>query len=243
MSNKNTHSLEQQCDSYTTNKKSKSTYSDISNNNILLTSSLLSNPDSLNIATHNVVSFNDPVKQEQIIQNCILNNIDITGISETNLPNDQLRHINKSLDKTFTYFFNSARSKCRGNGVGILVNSSLASHIFYHHGKHGRYIFIDLQLKNKRKMRIFQIYLHANNRDIKDRIDVQNEIIKHVDYALNKCYDVIIMGDFNVDYNKSKHNNVHRQQKIKFINDLSHRNLIDSIEILGHHQPIINPST
>src|SRR3989337_2182094 len=109
-------------------------HSDIPNNNISLTSSLLSNPDSLNIATHNVISFNDPVKQEQIIQNCVLNNIDITGISETNLPNDQLRHINKSLDKTFTYFFNSACSKCRGNGVRILINSSLASHIFYHHG-------------------------------------------------------------------------------------------------------------
>src|SRR5688572_4931830 len=233
MINKNTHSLEQQCDLSDTNKKSKTIHSDIPNNNISLTSSLLSNPDSLNIATHNIVSFNDPIKQEQIIQNCLLHNIDITGISETNIPNDHIKHLNKSLDKTFTYFFNSARSKCRGNGVGIMINSSLASHIFYHHGNHGRYIFIDLQLKNKRKMRIFQIYLHANNREIKDRIIVQNEIIKHVDYALNKCYDIIIMGDFNVDYNKSKHNNVHRQQKLKFIEDLTYRNLIDSIDILG----------
>src|SRR5687768_6456123 len=116
MINKNTHSLEQRCDSFNTNKKSKSTHSDIPNNNISLTSSLLSNPDSLNIATHNIVSFNDPVKQAQIIQNCILNNIDITGISETNIPNDQIKHLNKSLDKTFTYFFNSTRSKCKGNG-------------------------------------------------------------------------------------------------------------------------------
>jgi len=243
MSIKTTHSLEQQCEPNTINKKTKSNHSDIPNNNISLTFSLLSNPDSLNVATHNIVSFNDPIKQEQIIHNCTLNNIDILGISETNIPNDHIKHINKSLDKTYTYFFNSARSKCRGNGVGLIINSSIASNIFYHHGKHGRYIFIDLQLKNKRKMRIFQIYLHANNRDIKDRIIVQNEIIKHIDYALNKNYDVIVMGDFNVDYNKSKHNNVHRQQKLKFIEDLSQRNLIDSINILDQHQHHINLPT
>src|SRR3989337_3538652 len=144
MSNKTTHSLEQQCEPNTNNKKTKSNHPDIPNNNISLTSSLLSNPDSLNVATHNIVSFNDPIKQEQIIHNCILNNIDILGISETNISNDHIKHINKSLDKTYICFFNSARSKCRGNGVGLIINSSLASNIFYHHGKHGRYIFIDL---------------------------------------------------------------------------------------------------
>ena len=106
MSNKQTYSLEQQqCEPNITNKKTKSNHANTPNNNISLTSSLLSNPDSLNIATHNVVSFNDPVKQEQIIHNCILNNIDIIGIAETNIPNDQIKHINKSLNKTYTYFF------------------------------------------------------------------------------------------------------------------------------------------
>ena len=51
------------------------------------------------------------------------------------------------------------------------------------------------------------------------------------------------MGDFNVDYNKSKHNNVHRQQKLKFIEDLTHRNLIDSIDILGSNNPTTNLPT
>src|SRR6266511_2438059 len=147
---KNPHSFEEQCEQNNINqKKSKTNHNDNPDDNIPLTDSLLSNPDSFNIATHNVVTFKDPVKQNQIIQHGIINNIDIIGISETNIPHHQIKHVKKNLNNTYTCYFNAAKSKCKGNGVGLLVKSSIASHIFYSYGNHGRYIFIDLQLKNK----------------------------------------------------------------------------------------------
>jgi len=57
MSNKTSHSLEQQCEPNIINKKLKPNHSDTPSNHISLTFSLLSNPDSLNIATHNIVTF------------------------------------------------------------------------------------------------------------------------------------------------------------------------------------------
>src|SRR3990170_1610215 len=170
MSNKTTHSLEQQCEPNIINKKLKPNHSDTPSNHISLTFSLLSNSDSLNIATHNIVTFRDNIKNDQILQHALINNIHILGVSETNVPLKQISLIKKHLNPSYTYFFNSNKISSKGNGVGLFVHNSIKDYVFYSHGNLGRYVFIDLQLKNKKKIRIFQIYLHANNNDIQSRV-------------------------------------------------------------------------
>src|SRR3990170_1255500 len=204
MSNKTSHSLEQQCEPNIINKKLKPHHSETPSNHISLTFSLLSNPDSLNIATHNIVTFRDNIKNDQIIEHALINNIHILGVSETNIPFKQISLIKKNLNPLYTYFFNSHKSSCKGNGVGLLVHNSIKDHIFYSSGNIGRYIFIDLQLKNKKKLRIFQIYLHANNSDIQSRVLLQNEIILKIEAAKQKGFEIIVMGDFNIDIYKAK---------------------------------------
>src|SRR3989337_1967534 len=121
MSNKTTHSLDQQCEPNSINKKTKSNHFDIPNNNISLTFSLLSNPDSLNIATHNIVTFRDNIKNNQIIEHALINNIHILSVSETNIPFKQLSLIRKNLNPLYTSFFNSHAKHSKGNGVGLLI--------------------------------------------------------------------------------------------------------------------------
>ena len=50
-------------------------------------SSLNNNPHILKVTCHNVVSFVNPTKQNQVIQEALLNQIDILDLSETNLSN------------------------------------------------------------------------------------------------------------------------------------------------------------
>src|SRR6266511_3958214 len=72
-----------------------------------LTFSLLSNPNSLNIATHNVVTFRDNIKNDQVIEHALIHNIHILGVSETNIPLKQISLIRKNLSSSYIYFFNS----------------------------------------------------------------------------------------------------------------------------------------
>ena len=158
---KNTHSLDKQCEQLTDthskiNKKQKTKFIDVSqsfnsndnefsiNHRPSLTFSLLSNPDSLNIATHNIVTFRDNIKNDQILEHALINNIHILGVSETNIPFRQICFIKKGLNSKYSYYFNSNKQHSKGNGVGILIHESISDHVFYSYGKDGRYIFIDL---------------------------------------------------------------------------------------------------
>src|SRR5687767_15719537 len=114
---KNTHSLDEQCEQSNIHntKKYKSNISTQTPNNHefsisnrpSLTFSLLSNPDSLNIATHNIVTFKNNIKNDQIIEHVLINNIHILGVSETNIPFKHISLVKKNLNSSYTYFFNS----------------------------------------------------------------------------------------------------------------------------------------
>ncbi len=65
---------------HNTSKKSKHFH------HSFFTQSLIDNSNILKIAYYNVMSFVNPTKQNQVIQEVLLNNIDILSLSETNLP-------------------------------------------------------------------------------------------------------------------------------------------------------------
>ena len=114
------------------------------------------------------MSFVNPTKQNQIIQEALLNNIDILDLSETNLPREDIKFQKSYLPEDYVYFFKSAKLH-KGSEVGLCIKKALSNHIFYYYQSSGCYILIDLQLHNKQKLHIIQIYLYANNQHINQR--------------------------------------------------------------------------
>ena len=62
----------------------------------------------LKITTHNVRSFKQNIKQQQIINQAILLNVDILGVCETNVTTLETFFIHKHNDSAYKYFFNSS---------------------------------------------------------------------------------------------------------------------------------------
>jgi len=131
----------------------------------------------ISIATHNIISFNDYTKRLQIINESLSNNIDILGLSETNLTSKQSKFVKKELIPKYNSYFSSSSNKCRGTGVAILLTPILNAHVIHSKGNNGRYIYIDLAFKQRTTIRLFQIYLHANPKESKERIAIQKEIL------------------------------------------------------------------
>ncbi len=75
-------------------------------------------------------------------------NLDIFGISETNLTIKQSWHFTWSLDPSYHYYLSLAEH-FKGSGVGLIVDPSVLSHIFNHFSYKGRFIYIDIQVKGK----------------------------------------------------------------------------------------------
>ena len=125
----------------------------------------------LKIATHNVQSITNQVKRHQLIQSMIHYNLNILDISETNLTIKQSWHFARSLDPSYHYYLSSGDCS-KGAGIGLIVRPLISSHIFNHFLYKGRFIYINLQVKGKTKLHIFQVYLYASNYDIKEWLQV-----------------------------------------------------------------------
>ena len=113
------------------------------NNNSSSILSMLSDSNLLKISTHNIQGFTNRTKQFQILQQLELSNIDICGLCETNLSQEEALHVKHNNSKQFSYFFESY-SHSKGSGVELMVSNRLSSHIFNHEGYKGHSIFIDL---------------------------------------------------------------------------------------------------
>ncbi|CAH1771510.1 7160_t:CDS:1, partial [Entrophospora sp. SA101] len=64
----------------------------------------------LKIANHNVMGMKDPVKQEQIINTIETLQLDVLGLSETNLNNRTASHIYKN-NKNYSSFWSCSEDK------------------------------------------------------------------------------------------------------------------------------------
>ncbi len=202
-------------------------------------SSLTNNSHILKVTCHNVVSFVNPTKQNQVIQETLLNQIDILGLSETNLSNVSTKFQKSHLPSNYTYFFESDKQH-KGSGVTLYVKSSLADYIFYHTSNRGCYILIDLQLRNKQKLRIIQLYLYANNAHLSARLELEKEILQHLRFAHTRNYHTIVMGDFNIDIDNPSLNRQFHTAKLRFISQLKELDLVNSYDLLSpddHHKP------
>src|SRR3990170_8220955 len=95
------------------NSSSNNTFKDDTNESHLYdhTYTLINDENILKIGTHNVQSFHNKVKQQQILNTVENLKIDIFGLSETNLTDKHIKHVARSLDKSYDYFFSAGDRK------------------------------------------------------------------------------------------------------------------------------------
>src|ERR1044072_5947631 len=117
------------------------------NNNLHSKSS--TSQSTISIASHNVIFFTDYTKRLQIINKSLYNNIDILGLSETNLTSKQSKFIKKELLSNYNSYFSSSTNKCQGTGVAILLKPIINAHVIRSKGNKGRYIYVDLAFKKR----------------------------------------------------------------------------------------------
>ncbi len=135
------------------------------------------------------------------------------------------------MSKEYIYFFEFSTSY-KGSRVGLCIKPHIADYVFYHYGNHGRYIYIDLQLKNKVKLRIFNIYLHANNTHIHQRLVLEKEILDHIQQAHHYQFRIIIMRNFNIDIDNLHINRQYHMLKLNFIQQLAVLDMYDCYNLV-----------
>ncbi len=150
------------------------------------------------IATINVQGLNSE-KKDLIIDMMDYNHIQILGISETNLNEYSSKIIYKNNARYKAYF---TSNKSRGSGTGILIEKKYDAYVRGHNNYKGRIIYIDLYMKGNNKIRIIQTYINANKKERKEIEDIHSHIKKLIEESKKKNMEVIIMGDFNINYQR-----------------------------------------
>src|ERR1044072_3621296 len=107
----------------------------------------LTSQSTISIASHNIISFIDYTKWLQIINESLYNNVDILGLSETNLTSKQSKFVKKELLPNYNSYFSSSPNKCKETGVAILLKPTINAHVIHSNGNNGKYIYVDLAFK------------------------------------------------------------------------------------------------
>ena len=197
----------------------------------------------LRIVTQNVRGLNDRTKQQQVIDFLDLNDIDIFGLSETKISNSSAKIAFKNFNNKYHSYFNNDTSSTSGSGVGIIVSNDYAKYIHKVEAYKGRVLFIDLIMKGRIKIRIFQLYLPATSTGMREyTTDLYKYITDKITDALSQRSRIIVMGDFNINYEQyiRKYNQngfIHWQNK--FFKQLTDLHLLDTISLCHD----VTPST
>ena len=151
------------------------------------------------IVTQNIQGLNDVTKQQQLLDTMKIDHIDIMGLSETKLSQQRSKHIYTRNQHYDAYFNNDGDQ--HSTGVGIIVSKEYSKYIHRAIGYKGRVLYVDLFMKGRIKLRIIQVYFHANfnNNNKKEILDLHAYIENLISKSYKEHYRVIIMGDFNVD--------------------------------------------
>ena len=155
----------------------------------------------------------------------------IFGISETNVDSKYAKAFNN--DKYIGYFSDSNK---KGSGVGIIVSKEIEKYIQKSESIDNRIIYIDIFTK-KKKIRIIQIYLHANDKDKKSRLELCKKLENVIHQAHRQRKEVILLGDFNI--NAAKYRDPDRDTKkwkYEILDNLIKEGLTDTMDELYNTQ-------
>ena len=123
---------------------------------------------------------------------------DFFGFSETKLSTKTAELLWKN-DPTYKSWWNCNVESPWSAGVGLVVNNIYAKYVQEVNGYKGRVIYMKMYMQGRFKLMIIQVYIHANDQDKKDKLDVYRFIDDLLKSAKKDQFKVIIMGDFNAD--------------------------------------------
>jgi exonuclease III len=186
------------------------------------------------IMTQNIQGLSSPVKQKQVIDMMTINNIQILGLSETKLSKRQSKLIYFKNDLYKAYFTNDSDSPM-GSGVGIILSRDYYRYVHRSSSYKGRVIHVDLFMKGRVKLRIIQLYSHANFTGTRNSVEELNKyMIDLLKQSRRDRYHVILMGDFNVSqeaYLQEYHRTGTCHWKYNLLHYLYHSDLKETIDL------------
>ncbi|CAB5346822.1 unnamed protein product [Rhizophagus irregularis] len=104
---------------------------------------------------------------------------------------------------------------------------------FHAVGHKGRVIYLDLNFSQKKNVRLIQVYINANKKERTQIEELYQYIENIIDDAKNKNMELIIMGDFNINYRKYLMSFVNNRWYFKLFKMLENRHLLDTIPIFN----------
>ncbi|CAG8741167.1 8097_t:CDS:1, partial [Rhizophagus irregularis] len=159
------------------------------------------------------------------------NDIDIYGLAETNLSYRQSKIWQHQFG--FHGYFDYSQQGGKGQGVGIIVSDKYDIFVHKAVGHKGRVIYLDLNFSQKKNVRLIQVYINANKKE-RTRIEELYQYIKNIiDDAKNKNMEIIIMGDFNINYRKYLLAFISNRWYFKLFKMLENRHLLNTIPIFN----------
>ncbi|GES90098.1 hypothetical protein GLOIN_2v1777011 [Rhizophagus clarus] len=90
-------------------------------------------------------------------------NINIYGLSETNCSEQQAKIWQHQLG--VRGYFEYSQLGGKGQGVGIIIDAKYDIFVHKAVGHKGRILYLDLYFSDKRKLRLIQVYLNANQKE------------------------------------------------------------------------------
>ncbi|CAB5348537.1 unnamed protein product [Rhizophagus irregularis] len=159
------------------------------------------------------------------------NDIDIYGLAETNLSYRQSKIWQQQFG--FHGYFDYSQQGGKGQGVGIIVSDKYDIFVHKAVGHKGRVIYLDLNFSQKKNVRLTQVYINANKKERTQIEELYQYIENIIDDAKNKNMEIIIMGDFNINYRKYLMAFVNNRWYFKLFKMLENRHLLDTIPIFN----------
>src|SRR5688572_30437182 len=158
---------------------------------------IIPTPTFFNITSHNTRSLLDPHKQQLLVDFYSINHLDIIALQETNFTTPLHHFPLKSIcENKFKFFFSTDSDTQRsGFSVGFLIKKHLADHIFHYSSLFNRIFYLDLQFKNKNKLRIINIYLSCSDEPL--RLQTVRQVQELIDDANKGNFYIIVLEDFN----------------------------------------------
>jgi exonuclease III len=197
------------------------------------------------IATQNVRGFSDQAKQLEWVRACMEEDIDIIGLTETKLTQSSCKSVSTTINSlkfeesetTYKSWW-STSEKSKGSGVGILIKSNLAKHVYKIEYWKGYAMCLDLIFKHGKKMRLIVIYYPSNPQKRKIRSKLTKWCEDRIIKMLDPNFYQIVMGDFNAVMNPkvdrlsiNRARTVNEQPESKLLKLMESSNLIDSYRL------------
>lgn len=130
------------------------------------------------------------------------NGIDIMGLMETNKPDYEIKYMNVN-KYGYKFISHNDNRNPKGKGVMLIIKEDLERHIYNITKYEGRVLSIDFCFKKNKKLRIILVYnISGNKYANRMRVDINNQIIKKIKKAKNNQMELIVFGDFNLQYKK-----------------------------------------